>query len=182
MRKVFIDGGANNGSSINLFREKLDPKGEFEIFSFEPNPKFAKNLSKKGVNFSNKALWIYDGETNFFIKGDLGSTLFKDKTTGGKITKTLTVKCIDLSKFIQDNFTSDDYIILKLDVEGAEFDILDRLIEDKTINWIDELYGEFHGHKIGRYDIKLHEEYREKIRSSCGLEMVNWSAGSKKIG
>ena len=45
---------------------------------------------------------------------------------------------IDLSEWIKKHTTKDDYVILKLDVEGAEFGILDKMLEDGTFEWIDK--------------------------------------------
>ena len=53
------------------------------------------------------------------------------------------MKCINFSEFLK-QFNDDDYVILKLDVEGSEYDILDQLIETKLITKINELYVEFH--------------------------------------
>ena len=49
-----------------------------------------------------------------------------------------TIPIIDLSLWIQENTYKDDYVILKLDVEGAEFDILRKMIKDGTFQWIDK--------------------------------------------
>ena len=45
---------------------------------------------------------------------------------------------IDLSDWIKKHTTKDDYVIFKLDVEGAEFGILDKMLKDKTFAWIDK--------------------------------------------
>ena len=41
MKKIFIDGGANDGRSIDLFRKKWPDAKEYEIHSFA-----SANLSK----------------------------------------------------------------------------------------------------------------------------------------
>lgn len=56
----------------------------------------------------------------------------------------VSVECINLSKFISDNFDKTDHIILKLDVEGAEYTILEKMLEDETIEYISEIYVEWH--------------------------------------
>ena len=48
------------------------------------------------------------------------------------------IPVVDLSQWIQKNTSPDDYVLFKLDVEGAEFDILDRMLKDGTFKWIDK--------------------------------------------
>ncbi|XP_072046932.1 uncharacterized protein [Amphiura filiformis] len=55
-----------------------------------------------------------------------------------------TIPIIDLSRWIRENTNKDDYVIFKLDVEGAEFDILKKMLEEGTFDWVDKFYGEFH--------------------------------------
>ncbi|XP_078676896.1 uncharacterized protein LOC144913790 [Branchiostoma floridae x Branchiostoma belcheri] len=55
-----------------------------------------------------------------------------------------TVPTIDLSTWIQENTNQEDYVIFKLDVEGAEYDILKKMLMDGTFKWVDKYYGEFH--------------------------------------
>ena len=49
-----------------------------------------------------------------------------------------TIPVIDLSQWIMDTFSVDDYIIFKLDVEGAEFEILRKMLADKAFAYIDK--------------------------------------------
>ena len=49
-----------------------------------------------------------------------------------------------MSKFIKENFLKEDFIVLKLDIEGAEFEVLKDMIDTGSIKYVDELYVEFH--------------------------------------
>ena len=53
------------------------------------------------------------------------------------------VKALDISKII-DKYSKDDYVILKIDIEGSEFALLEHLIERGTIFKIDYIAIEFH--------------------------------------
>lgn len=55
-------------------------------------------------------------------------------------------KCIDFSKFIKNNFQHNDNIILKLDIEGSEFEVLDKMILDNTLAYIKHMHIEWHPH------------------------------------
>ncbi len=113
---------------------------------------FAKhNLIQAAVSDS-------DGAAEFYLDredGD-GSTLFRNKLTrenGGYGTLDTAnpdiVKTIDLSRWIRDELRPNDYIVLKLDVEGAEYDILEKMARDDTLRRVRHLFVEWHWQKIG---------------------------------
>ena len=49
-----------------------------------------------------------------------------------------TIPVIDLAQWIVDTFTKDDYIIFKLDVEGAEYEILRKMLDNGVFAYIDK--------------------------------------------
>ena len=61
-------------------------------------------------------------------------------------TDTITAPTIDLALFIRTNFRLRDYVILKLDVEGSEYEILDKLLTSGVYRFVDKLFIEFHPH------------------------------------
>ncbi|XP_071959410.1 uncharacterized protein [Antedon mediterranea] len=171
-RKIFIDCGANVASSVQLFRETYPGGKEFIIHSFEIDDRLAPYFkaysnhvlhcpvgvtSKDGIMTAySESAWSPDKDTN--NGKDMqwgGGTLFvddferADETGGGKrkLTHRKGVSTIDLSMWIQRNLQIEDYVILKLDVEGAEFEIFQKMLKDGTFKWIDKLYGEYHFHQ-----------------------------------
>ena len=152
-RKIFIDGGAFTGISIDLFRKQWKDHNEYEIYSFECNPIFEQQIKNRNVNFINKAIWIKDEELKFYLGtryGGMGSSLIEKKTSG-RLDKQnpIKVNAIDFSQWIIDNFSKDDYIVLKLDIEGAEYEVLNKMMDDESIKYINDFYGEWHQQKIG---------------------------------
>ena len=105
-RKIFIDGGAASGMSVDLFRRHWKDNKEYEIHSFECHPRFKNDMDNiNNIIFHDEALWIYDGEIDFYSGDWLSSTLIKEKQTGNINTNSpIKVKCIDLSKWILENF------------------------------------------------------------------------------
>ena len=167
MRKIFIDCGAHDGCSIRKFRGAYMNASKYEIYSFEPNPALAKfHPVSEDVKFFQKAVWIEDGQKTFYqvSKDKYGKT---DALTGASTldeakarynisrlnhqehTK-LVVETVDLSNWIMEEFSKEDYIVLKLDVEGSEYAILDKMIADGSIKYIDHLFAEFHNIKCGK--------------------------------
>ena len=49
-----------------------------------------------------------------------------------------TIPTVDLSRWIRENTKKEDYVIFKLDVEGAEYDILKKMLAEGTFDWIDK--------------------------------------------
>ena len=72
--------------------------------------------------------------------------------------KCLEVPCIRLVDFIQDNFKPEDFIVLKLDIEGCEFAVLDDMITTGVIDYISEIFIEFHERFMSPSEIRLEQE------------------------
>ena len=180
MRKVFLDCGAHKATSIKKFREEYPNADEYEIISFECNPKFKKILENiNDITFHNKAVWVENNKIKFYLGHGSSSSLIYGKTRGNlDFDNPIEVDCIDLSKWITENFDKDDYIILKMDVEGAEYKVLEKMIDEDTINYVDKLYVEFHGMRVfkTREDTK---KIRTEIRGR-GIPVHNWDATAKK--
>ncbi|XP_066296497.1 uncharacterized protein [Branchiostoma lanceolatum] len=95
---------------------------------------------EKGKTSGTDMQW--GGGTLYALKKEI-----QDNITGGsrKLTYRRTVPTVDLSRWIKENTDVDDYVIFKLDVEGAEYDILTKMLKEDTFRWIDKYYGEYHG-------------------------------------
>lgn len=163
MAKIYIDCGGWNGTTTKKYLNK-----DFKIFVYEPNFNFNNYYKGLPITLFNKAVWIYNGEIDFYIGtmyGGQGSTLFKDKTTSNiKTAKPIKVPCIDFSKWILDTFKIDDYIIIKMNIEGAEYPVLNKMISDGSINYIDKLIVAFHSHKITSIRKEEHDKLIEKLK------------------
>ena len=138
-----IDCGSNIGMSILYFKKKFPNS---EIIGFEPNPYAFELLKKnieenelKNVTIHNLGLSDTDGEIDFFIgqnKGTLVGSRIKNR--GGE--NNLKVQSKKLSNFIgKKNFD-----LIKIDVEGSEFQILNDLVDTNKINQIKFYIIEYH--------------------------------------
>ena len=163
MRKIFIDGGAHCGCSRRHFRKEYDPTNEWEIFSFEPNPlmqQYCGDLIQKALWVHNKKTTLYryyksGGSTINISKNNLLSHRRRelagifaredDEFIPKMVYDEIECQCIDIDEFIRQNFSNNDLIYLKLDVEGSEYGILEHLLEKNTMQYIDKLFIEWHG-------------------------------------
>lgn len=198
MRKIFLDCGANNGCSIDLFKEKYPLADEFNIYSFEPNPFFRQELENKNVYFYDEAVWILDGFDDFYFDNRtlgkqidnnpikyFGSTLIKKKIEflrrecNLNSKKIFRVKTIDFSNFILKKFDKNDHIVLKMDIEGAEYEVLNKMIKDGSMDYIDIIYIEWHGYKYDK-DGKDNTKNKElKILSEITKRNITIFSGAK---
>ncbi len=132
---VIVDCGGNVGLSAIWFKQNY-PSCQLSVF--EPDQNLAglisKNLKLAGITdvaCLQKAAWVKDGSIGFDLRGD-------DR---GKITPNAsqTVDCVDLARWLPDSTD-----LLKLDIEGAEFDVIDHLCATHAIRRIKHLVCELH--------------------------------------
>jgi FkbM family methyltransferase len=191
MNNIYIDGGTHYGQGLDHFINSYNMNSEWKIYSFEANPvtyeKFSHRRKYSFVNYINKALLNYDGhvEINLETVGEnddtgMGSsviTLDKWDPWKGQLHfhRSIKIECIDLSAFIKNNFKQEDNIICKLDVEGAEYDILEKMINDDTINYIKTLCVEFHsGFFKNQEEIKIREDKIREIIKKMNISFIEW--------
>jgi FkbM family methyltransferase len=179
MRKIFIDCGSHDGCSVRKFKDLYDKSNEFEYFCFEINEllePFYEDL-KDEITLMFKGVGTKYEEVPFLRMGMTGgSTITKEKAEGllkkqyerkdcmlfdfdqvcknGELKKSK-ISTIDLSHWIKENFSQNDYIVLKMDIEGAEYKILNHLMENRCIKFLNELKIEFHNGGEYKYIRKL---------------------------
>lgn len=153
-----------------------------KIYVFEPNPLFYDSYDGSNYQLIKKAIWIKDERKHFYISKDtnqVSSSLLEEKfckVNGALVANNwsdcIEVECINFSNWINNNFSEKDKITLKLDIEGAEFDVLSSMIEDKSINKIENLYVEFHvdacPNQINKYEKILND------LKDLGIEIYEW--------
>lgn len=175
-QKVFIDAGANLGQSIENFIKNWDNWREFDIHSFEANPRLVSHFDKykevDNIHFYNKAVWITDGEVEFYLcnDGNASSSVIGDKKTGRLDKKPTVVPSVDIGNFIISNYKKEDFIILKIDIEGGEYELLEHLIETRAFDYVDKLYLEFHTHKVGK-TVEDNNRLLEKMKQFPNMEV-----------
>jgi FkbM family methyltransferase len=135
LNPVILDCGGNIGLSATWFKLNY-PACHLTVY--EPDPDLARiletNLNRAGfrdVQSHRKAVWIENKLINFFKTGDDDGHIASEGTA--------TYPAIDLSEELPDRVD-----LLKLDVEGAEFEILKKLCATEAIQRVRRLICEFH--------------------------------------
>jgi FkbM family methyltransferase len=179
MRYIFIDLGAFNGDSIKQFmkRRKLPVKAEeFSIYAFEPNPNCFDALTvlyeylPNFVHFEMAAAWVKNEIKDFAVdntKTPFGSSLMKSKRDYDSFD-IVQVYCIDFSEWIKK--FRDDYVIVKMDVEGSEFPLLAKMLKDGTHKIINQLWLETHPNKVKEYTTKQSDKLFARLRKDIYVE------------
>jgi len=177
--RYYIDLGSYVGDTLKKAIDMFSPNIDLYI-GFEPVPLFFKKLKQRfihnnKVKIYRKAVDIETGIQKLYLgynfpkrKGGItkGSTLISGKRTANISKKIyIEVKTIDFSKYVLDNFNKDDYIVLKIDIEGKEYDVLEKMIEDGSINYIDKIYCEWHFYKIKTVTERRHNNIISKLNS-----------------
>jgi FkbM family methyltransferase len=153
MRKIFLDCGTHYGEGLAQFVSKFAIDHEWEVYSFEPNlylwQEHINNNILDNVHYINKAIYIHNDNITFNIAypNTDASSIYKNHIGDANFHGAIEVECLDLSEFILSNFTKDDFIVIKMDIEGAEYEVLRKMIADKSILYVDDLSVEFHSHK-----------------------------------
>lgn len=160
---IFFDLGANKGIATRKVIKNFQKKENLIIHMFEPNIRLydellekinKENQSKIKVHIYNNAVYVDGKEYEFLIGAKPDSTNSKFKFISDewnlsqkKFEGNTTVKAIDISAFIKNHCKSRQgyKCLVKMDIEGAEWDILEKMKNDKTFQFIDCLLIEFHG-------------------------------------
>ncbi len=145
IKTLFLDCGAWTGCSINLAKILFDNP---TIICFEPDPRNHKALEKYNIKLHKCAVWDKESLSKLYLGLPQSNSLFKEKTSGD-VNKNnfITVPTIDLSKFILD-YKNAEKIIIKLNVEGAEYDIIEKMHKDNTLKYVNQWYIQWHWNKI----------------------------------
>ena len=179
-RHVFIDVGGNVGDSVAAFLTVGVPgvqragRNFDSVFVFEPNPQFARSYGRYegkqyAFQFIPAAATAHNGTLSFAGEGLSGAA-----TAGSSRASGTTVKSIDFSAWLQQTVVPEDFVVCKIDAEGSEYGIVQRMIADGTLCLCDRLGIEWHAWLGSRASGNLHmrgynnpEETTERFDEGC---------------
>jgi FkbM family methyltransferase len=152
--KVCIDCGANVGN----ITDQMASCGAI-VYAFEPNPYAFKFLQKRfegkqNVHLFNNGVWdkktkmrlyLHENSDQDEVMWSTGSSILDYK---GNILKNkfVDIEVIDLVEFIKS--LNKKIYILKIDIEGAECELLEKIIKTRIYKKIKKIFVETHDHKI----------------------------------
>lgn len=157
-RYVYVDVGARSyGSSIGSWFKKQYPKQNktFEVYAIEADKTFHKEYQrKKGIRLLPYAAWVRNETLSFEINRDPGQK-GEDKGRGmGRIQPVQSsnslvsdvdkIRGFDFANWLKNTVSERDFVVMKMDVEGTEFDLIPRLFETGAFCLVDEIFLECH--------------------------------------
>lgn len=194
--KYFIDCGTHFFQGLKQFSNLYSFDKNWKIYSFEANP-YTFMESKKfltegleNLNITHNNLAVSTKNDKIIINCDCnensatgqGSNILlnppsKDIVHTHTFTwKEETVNSFDLSEFIM-SLEDVDRLVIKLDIEGSEFDVLKKIINDGSYKKINDIYVEFH-ERFFLEDIEKYINLKNNIISFFKNQNINilvWS-------
>lgn len=142
--------------------ERFEPD---EYWGFDPHPGMVMRTEQIGscaAWFTSGAMATYDGEIAYDPRPDRPLAA----ATG---SGPMVVPCKDLDRWLRD--AGGRKVILKMDVEGAEYDLLDHMLAHGTDKEIERLIVEWHSPPIGPEDWAAR---KTKLLASLRCPVEEW--------
>jgi FkbM family methyltransferase len=176
-RKVFLDIGGHLGETVRRFYREVDDARHWEIHTFEPHPECFKALKQnlrlmKNVSIHEAALVgrnsgirkLYGGAAN----SAEGSTLVQGKTTGAvDYQNPIAVTTLTFDSINASILAPDDYIVLKMNIEGAEYELMQDILDESLMHWFDQIYIQTHKNKLAPNKIEYYRKLETQFYHTC---------------
>ena len=136
---VYIDAGANvyKSSIGNWFLKHYKCSEKFKIIAFEPEKKYAYTyLPHPEIDLIQKAVWTKNDTLHWSFKYITQNKHYNDIHNK--------VSTIDFVDYLKRNFKKEDYVVIKMDIEGSEYAVVPDIITRNATFLIDELFLEAH--------------------------------------
>lgn len=188
MKKVFIDCGYHLGEGLTEFTSLLNINLEWDVYAFEANPychiedKIKQHPFK--VTAYNKAVWISNDKLLFNCQHQNSANSPKNGSTheldgwGSCLSDVNSQHVYDIQEEVETiNFSEflkqfkDSQVYVKMDIEGAEFKVLRKCIDDGTFNIINTIWVEWHDMDI---ELESRDTVSDIISNLQGVNVYNW--------
>jgi len=166
---VWIDLGAADGNTLKAFlNNQYGPVGNcpnaaWEAMLVEANPRFNAPLEELSSRwpgmvrlFESTAAYMCPAQASFYLDtvttahnywgSSLSSNAVDVQNSG---LQKVTVPMVNLMQVLYENTIPGDWVMVKMDIEGAEWDILPCLALSPTATLVDRLFVEFHNQSMG---------------------------------
>lgn len=155
-RRVYIDLGVNIGAanSVQEFYNAIGAEQftNWVVHGFEPNPLFKQNLDshslKLGYNYHFAAAAPSAGNLTFYYNkkgGNPQSGSLRQEGRSAVAPDEIVVPAIDFAEFLKSNFRHEDFVVVKMDIEGSEYELARQLLISGAFCLIDWFCFESHG-------------------------------------
>jgi len=170
--KILLDCGFYTGAATrNLLRQGVIDK-DWVVYAFEPNPEIdieeiVKEFPMK-VETHREAVWTKGGTKDFKVATRANASHLKG-TAGHDPKNIVRVPTIDFSSFVAN--LPEAFIWCSMDIEGAEYKVLEKMIKEGTIDKINVLEIEMHDRFVADYTFEDSEKLKKDIRER-GIKVI----------
>lgn len=189
MNRFFFDVGANVGQTFDWHLCITPDYDGWSIFCFEPSTRHIGPLRRKAKEMAAR----YDVTVCPFAFGNPartqilfekqdpeGDSLFPETYVNGKVRNRTTsyrvaVAVLKLSRFIYDHTKQGAHIEIKLDAEGAEYEIVEDLLEHPDVlRRIWQMHIEWHRFSVDGVADRAREIHLMESLSNAGVPVKIW--------
>jgi FkbM family methyltransferase len=151
MSAYFYDCGANTGQTFEWFLLPGD-FARFHVVCFEPSPRNLTALAATCQTMRDRFASVcvvpaalgrpglhrfYEGKT------PMGDSLLEARSRANGLP--IEVPTLSLAEYLRTHTTPEDEVVLKLDVEGAEADVLEDVLDAGPLERLRRVLVEWHG-------------------------------------
>lgn len=156
--KVFLDIGAHRGDTLAIAQQ---PRwGLDRIVCFEPAPNCWDALDELADHRTEvcRLPWSRYAMTRLHNPGVMGASVYADKDP---VDEQVACEFRDATQWFRENVSVSDTVFVKINVEGAEADLVERLAQAGLLDRIDHLLIHFDVRKVPS------QRTREAVTSAC---------------
>jgi len=197
---IFIDLGAANNNTLEAFLNNgygsvadCPSGGQWEAVLVEANPRFKQSLEQTVAIHSGlvtayvpNAAYMCEAQTSFYLDttshryqywGSSMSAKAPDVVRSGK--QHVTMDTVNLNRLLYERTTPADYVIVKMDIEGAEYDILPCMMNSPQTALMDIIFLEYHQMWLGLVGNSL-DTVKAALKTlvSRGVKMPAYASGA----
>ncbi len=168
------------GAGLDIaFEQALHDEFNFKVFLFDPTPMSAAYVRSlhlpRTLVFEETGLAAYDGSASFYLPDnpDYVSATIAPRHDGQNFVNVR----VERLKTIMKRYGHDHIDLLKMDIEGAEYDVVNDIIESGIE--INQLLIEFH-HRFAEIGIEKTKKALQQLRNS-GFRLFHVSAIGEEL-
>jgi FkbM family methyltransferase len=197
-KRVLFDLGCHYGEGLRKLQDVVPLDEKWEIHAYEPNPycHTEDSLAAIGlpVTLHKSAVWTHEGRIEFASQDrryasepqpigaanlpqdacldGLGSSISEVHSQVPGLTMRTTVPCVEFAKLLAER-PEDEYVVVKMDIEGAEFPVLRQLAERGLLRKIKLLFIEWHERLVPGETSNTRGQLERQLREA-GVKVLSW--------
>lgn len=155
------------GAYVGAFSEGIHEKYKCKVVAFEPVKRYfevarLKSVGRPGTAVYNMGVGPADAQLEMAVAGDWSSLHLLDKTNEHEV-----VEIRDVSRVFYELLGGAHVGLMKINIEGAEYALLEAMLERGLLEHVDYLQVQFHTYGAGEDGpIARRNKIRERLAAS----------------